>query len=49
MPDARAEAEALRAAGLRLLAAPWTRQTGWVVEVADPWGNIVGLADALAH
>ncbi len=21
--------------------------TGWVVEVADPWGNVVGLTDYL--
>ncbi len=43
--DARAEAEALRAAGVRLVAEPFEARTGWVVEVADDWGNVVGFAD----
>jgi hypothetical protein len=24
---------------------PFELQTGWTVELADPWGNVVGLTD----
>lgn len=46
VPDARAAAESLRAAGVRLMAEPWSTAAGWVVEIADPWGNVLGFADA---
>jgi predicted enzyme related to lactoylglutathione lyase len=43
--DARAADAALRAAGLTPLAPPFAVRTGWTVEVADPWGNVLGLTD----
>ncbi|WP_028802931.1 VOC family protein [Streptomyces sp. 142MFCol3.1] len=43
--DARAAASALAAAGIRPLDAPFPVATGWTVEIADPWGNVVGLTD----
>jgi hypothetical protein len=27
------------------LGEPRALRTGWVVEVADPWGNVIGLTD----
>lgn len=38
VPDARA-------AAAELGGEPREVQTGWVVEVTDPWGNVVGLTD----
>ena len=35
------------AAGVALLGEPRELRTGWLVEVADPWGNVVGLTDYL--
>jgi predicted enzyme related to lactoylglutathione lyase len=43
--DARAAAAHLREAGVVPLGEPREIRTGWVVEVADPWGNVVGLVD----
>jgi predicted enzyme related to lactoylglutathione lyase len=43
--DARAAANALRSNGARLLAEPMEILTGWAVELADPWGNVLGLTD----
>jgi predicted enzyme related to lactoylglutathione lyase len=43
--DARATADALTTAGIRPLDEPFSTATGWTVEVADPWGNIVGFTD----
>ena len=43
--DARAAAAELRAAGAAVLADPFAVQTGWTVEVSDPWGNVFGLTD----
>lgn len=48
VPDARAAAESLRAAGVALLGAPFRVATGTTVEIADPWGNVVGLTDYAA-
>ncbi|MBQ0828555.1 VOC family protein [Streptomyces tagetis] len=45
VPDARAAAGALRAAGVAPLDEPFSVATGWTVEFADPWGNVVGLTD----
>lgn len=45
VPDVRLAAEALSAEGLRALVAPFEIPTGWVVEIADPWGNVIGLTD----
>ncbi|MEU9285846.1 VOC family protein [Streptomyces sp. NPDC048275] len=43
--DARATADALAAAGIQPLDAPFPVATGWTVEVADPWGNVIGFTD----
>lgn len=45
VPDARAAARALEQAGVTALGAPREINTGWVVEIADPWGNVLGLTD----
>jgi len=45
VPDARSAAEGLAAAGLAAFGPPFRVATGWTVEVADPWGNVVGLTD----
>jgi predicted enzyme related to lactoylglutathione lyase len=45
VPDARAAAGSLRAAGIALLDEPFSVATGWTVEVADPWGNVIGFTD----
>jgi predicted enzyme related to lactoylglutathione lyase len=47
VPDARAAGKALAEAGVALLGEPRELRTGWLVEVADPWGNVVGLTDYL--
>ena len=43
--DARAAAAELERAGVTLLAPAFEIPTGWTVEVADPWGNVIGLTD----
>jgi predicted enzyme related to lactoylglutathione lyase len=45
VPDARAAAEALKARKVFPIAAPFEIATGWTVEYADPWGNVIGLTD----
>ncbi|MER5471404.1 VOC family protein [Streptomyces sp. NPDC002935] len=45
VPDARAAAGALAAAGIAPLDEPFSGATGWTVEIADPWGNVIGLTD----
>lgn len=45
VPDARASAQGLAAAGVPSLDPPFSVATGWTVEFADPWGNIIGLTD----
>jgi predicted enzyme related to lactoylglutathione lyase len=47
VPNARAAAAMLGDAGVGLLDEPRELRTGWVVELADPWGNVIGLADYL--
>lgn len=44
VPDATAAATRLRAAGVPLTE-PFRVASGRTVEVADPWGNVVGLTD----
>jgi catechol 2,3-dioxygenase-like lactoylglutathione lyase family enzyme len=46
--DARAATVALAAAGVTPLGEPFRVATGWTVEVADPWGNVVGFTDYTA-
>ena len=43
--DARAAAAELRERGVTPLEEPFEVATGWTVEVADPWGNVIGLMD----
>ncbi|MFE0105194.1 VOC family protein [Streptomyces sp. NPDC059009] len=43
--DARAKAGVLAGAGIPVLAEPFSVATGWTVEIADPWGNVVGFTD----
>ncbi len=43
--DARDADRALREAGIVTLDAPFPVATGWTVEFADPWGNVIGLTD----
>lgn len=45
VPDARAAARALAEAGIPPLDEPFSGATGWTVEIADPWGNVVGFTD----
>lgn len=43
--DARAAAAELAAAGVTVTSPAFLIPTGWAVEIADPWGNLVGLTD----
>ena len=43
--DARAAGLALIEAGVQPLTEPREINTGWVIEFADPWGNVFGLTD----
>jgi predicted enzyme related to lactoylglutathione lyase len=45
VPDARAAARALAGAGIAPLDEPFSAVTGWTVEIADPWGNVIGFTD----
>jgi predicted enzyme related to lactoylglutathione lyase len=45
VPDARVAARELTKAGVALLDEPASVSTGWTVEVADPWGNVLGFTD----
>ncbi|WP_333776290.1 VOC family protein [Streptomyces sp. IBSBF 3136] len=45
VPDARAAARELAAAGIAPLDEVLSGATGWTVEIADPWGNVLGFTD----
>ncbi|MFF8591266.1 VOC family protein [Streptomyces sp. NPDC015220] len=45
VPDARAAARELTEAGIALLDEPSAVATGWLVEINDPWGNVLGFTD----
>jgi predicted enzyme related to lactoylglutathione lyase len=45
VPDARVAAQKLTERGVTLLDEPFPVATGWTVEIADPWGNVLGFAD----
>jgi predicted enzyme related to lactoylglutathione lyase len=45
VPDARAAARELAAAGIPPLDEITQGVTGWTVEIADPWGNLLGFTD----
>ncbi|MEH0576220.1 VOC family protein [Streptomyces sp. B21-108] len=45
VPDARAVARRLAEVGIVPIDPPFSVATGWTVEVADPWGNVLGFTD----
>ncbi|MFF2199226.1 VOC family protein [Streptomyces sp. NPDC058145] len=45
VPDARAAARELAGAGIVPLDEVFSVATGWTVEIADPWGNVLGFTD----
>ncbi|WP_433599192.1 VOC family protein [Nocardia sp. CA-135953] len=45
VPDAQAAAEEMASHGVEPLAPPFEVNTGWTIEIADPWGNVIGLTD----
>ncbi|CAM5551690.1 VOC family protein [Streptomyces griseorubiginosus] len=45
VPDARAAARELCAAGIGVLDEVFSVATGWTAEIADPWGNVLGFTD----
>jgi predicted enzyme related to lactoylglutathione lyase len=45
VPDARAAGRELAGAGIAPLDEPSSLATGWTVEIADPWGNVLGFTD----
>ncbi|MFF4748635.1 VOC family protein [Streptomyces sp. NPDC002514] len=45
VPDARVAADRLADAGIATLDEPAAVATGWAVEIADPWGNVIGFTD----
>ncbi|MFD9436746.1 VOC family protein [Streptomyces sp. NPDC060002] len=47
VPDARAAARRLAEVGITPLDRPFSTATGWTVEIADPWGNVLGFTDYL--
>lgn len=49
VPDARAAAAELARNGAVPCAPPFAIGTGWVVEVTDPWGNVLGFTDYLTR
>jgi predicted enzyme related to lactoylglutathione lyase len=49
VPDTQRSLEELRKSGITLVREPQKLPTGLLVEVADPWGNVVGFTDHLAH
>ncbi|KUN08389.1 extradiol dioxygenase [Streptomyces yokosukanensis] len=45
VPDARSAARELATAGITPLDEVFPVATGWTVEIADPWGNVLGFTD----
>lgn len=45
VPDARLAAEELKRSGVAILGGPRDIRTGVVVELADPFGHVIGLVD----
>ncbi|WBO64265.1 VOC family protein [Streptomyces camelliae] len=43
--DARTAARGLAEAGIPPLDEAFPTATGWTVEIADPWGNVLGFTD----
>jgi predicted enzyme related to lactoylglutathione lyase len=49
VPDTQKSLEEIKKSGISLVRKPLKLPTGLLVEVADPWGNVVGFTDHLAH
>ncbi len=49
VPDTQRSLALLNERGIILVREPLKLPTGLLVEVADPWGNIVGFTDHLGH
>ncbi|HEY5039286.1 MAG TPA: VOC family protein [bacterium] len=45
VPDVQVAAKELKTHQIPLVTKPLQLPAGWVIEVTDPWGNIVGFAD----
>lgn len=43
--DARETAADLRSRGVEPLQQPFDVYTGWALEIADPWGKVLGFTD----
>jgi predicted enzyme related to lactoylglutathione lyase len=43
--DTLAVAQELKEKGCRFVREPHHLPTGWLVEIADPWGNVIGFMD----
>ncbi|WP_037681967.1 VOC family protein [Streptomyces griseus] len=43
--DAQGAARRLAGAGIPAFDGPFSVATGWTVEIADPWGNVIGFTD----
>ena len=43
--DVLAVAQELKEKGCRFVREPFQIPTGWLTEVADPWGNVIGFTD----
>lgn len=43
--DVPALAEELKGKGIPFVQSPFKLPTGWLLEVKDPWGNVVGFMD----
>jgi predicted enzyme related to lactoylglutathione lyase len=46
--DARAAANELSTRGVKPSMPPFPIPTGWVFEIRDPWGNVIGFTDYTA-
>jgi catechol 2,3-dioxygenase-like lactoylglutathione lyase family enzyme len=45
VPDAHAAEKALHSKGVDPIGPVRELRTGFVIEIADPWGNVIGLTD----
>jgi catechol 2,3-dioxygenase-like lactoylglutathione lyase family enzyme len=45
VPDAHAAEQTLHARGVDPIGPVRELRTGFVIEIADPWGNVIGLTD----
>lgn len=45
IPDVKEAVQELEAKGINLNGKPLRLPAGWLVEISDPWGNVIGFAD----